>query len=56
MPTETFEMMTEAAQAADCIPYLEAILDRLNYLTAFGIFAVVVVLCIFSYKFLRIFF
>ena len=49
-------MVTEAAQSADCIPYLEAILDRLNYLTAFGVFAVIVVLCVFSYKLLRIFF
>lgn len=50
MPVET------ATEVAEYIPYLEALVDRSNYITAFLLFFVIVVLCYFSYKFLRIFF
>ena len=54
--TEAIETVTEAAQSAEIIPYLNAILECQQLLTGFGIFFVVVLLCFFSYKFLRIFF
>lgn len=53
---EATEPVTEAVQATEFIPYLEAILECQQFLTGFGIFFVVVLLCYFSYKFLRIFF
>ena len=53
---EATEPVTEAVQATELIPYLEAILECQQLLTGFGIFFVVVILCYFSYKFLRIFF
>lgn len=56
MEIETIELVTEAAQSIDYQPYLEAILNRLDYMTGFWLFLVVVLLCYFSYKFLRIFF
>lgn len=53
--TEAIEVVTEVAQA-DYIPYLQALVEYNNYQTAFLLFFVVVALCYFGYKFLRIFF
>ncbi|MBQ8237038.1 MAG: hypothetical protein IJZ39_02665 [Oscillospiraceae bacterium] len=52
--TEAIETVTEAVP--DYIPYLQALVEYENYQTAFLLFIVVVILCYFGYKFLRIFF
>ena len=60
MPSETLPLMEAVEMVsevpAEYIPYLESLVDRVNYITAFLLFFVVVLLCYFSYKFLRIFF
>lgn len=52
---EATEPVTEVVQASEVVPYLKAILECQQYLFGFGLFLVVVLLCYFSYKFLRIF-
>lgn len=54
--TEGLELVTEAVQAADYIQYLQMLVEYANYITGFLLFFVVVALCWFGYKFLRIFF
>lgn len=60
IPTEVIEVATEAI---DYVPAFEMLIqsnqnieELLGYLVSFGVFAVVVVLCYFSYKFFKIFF
>lgn len=60
IPTEVIEVATEAV---DYVPAFEMLIqsnqnieELLGYLVSFGVFAVVVVLCYFSYKFFKIFF
>ena len=54
--TEVVEIATEVVQAGDYAAYLEALVELSTYQTGFLLFFVVVILCYFSYKFLRIFF
>jgi len=60
VPTEVIEAATEAI---DYVPAFQMLIqsnqnieELLGYLVSFGVFAVVVVLCYFSYKFFKIFF
>ena len=60
LPTEIIEVATEAI---DYVPAFQSMIqsnqnieELLGYLVSFGLFAVVVTLCFFGYKFLRIFF
>lgn len=60
IPTEVIEAATEVI---DYVPAFEMLIqsnqnieELLGYLVSFGVFAVVVVLCYFSYKFFKIFF
>ena len=59
--TEVITQATEAIAENVAAVSLSAdqfnlILEYLNYLAAFGLFFVIVILCYFGYKFLRIFF
>lgn len=51
--TQTTAPMDELAQIRDSVQRLEY---TLNYISGFALFAVIVCLCFFSYKFFRIFF
>ena len=60
LPTEVIEVATEVI---DYVPAFQMLIqsnqnieELLGYLVSFGLFAVVVALCFFGYKFLRIFF
>ena len=60
LPTEVIEVATEAI---DYVPAFQMLIqssqnieELLGYLYSFGLFAVVVCILYFSYKFLRIFF
>ena len=52
---EVIESVTEVAQTADYIPYLEALVEFNAYQAGFLLFFVIVILCYFVYKFFRIF-
>lgn len=59
--TEAITQATEAIAESVTMVTLSAdqyrvIIEYLNYLAAFGLFFVIVLLCYFGYKFLRIFF
>ena len=53
--TEIIESVTEVAQTADYIPYLEALVEFNAYQSGFLLFFVIVIVCYFVYKFFRIF-
>lgn len=63
METIPIEVIEVATEAVDYVPAFEMLIqsnqnieELLGYLVSFGVFAVVVCLCYFSYKFFKIFF
>lgn len=52
VPTEVIEVVTQC----EYVEQLDRLIEYGTYITGFLLFLVIVVLCYFSYKFLRIFF